>query len=115
MKLDEGEIGKTSFFGGICTFILMIVIVLYSYLKLDVLIGKKDVDILSTINDVSYTPDDVFNYKNGLAFSAGFTAYDSNQEPILEPEYGEIIFNHYTWGPQPDGGFKSERKRIPSH
>ena len=78
MKIDFGENGKPSFVGGICSFILMIVIGLYTYLKADVLMHKKDVDILSTINDRTFTPDDVFNYENGLAFAAGFTAYDSN-------------------------------------
>lgn len=57
---------------------------------MDVLINKKDVDVLSTLNDLHFTPDDIFNYSNGLNIAVAFTAYDSNPEPILDPTYGTI-------------------------
>ena len=50
MKIDEGEDSLRSYMGSICSIIIMVLIVMYSYQKADVLISKKDVDILSVIN-----------------------------------------------------------------
>ncbi len=76
---------------------------------------RKDVNILTTINDMYFTPDYVFSFeKNGFNFAAAFTAYDSNPEPILDPTYGSLRFYHYRWGQQNDG-LPNGRLRIPSH
>lgn len=83
--------------------LLLGVVILFTYLKADVLINRKDVDVLSTVNDNFYTPDDVINFDNGLNIAAAFIAFDSNPEPILDPTYGELAFNHYYWGVQEDG------------
>jgi hypothetical protein len=46
-----------------------------------------------------YTPDFKFSHdKDGFNIAAGFTAYDGSPEPILDPSYGELVFNHYRWG-----------------
>ena len=88
---------------------------MFAYLKIDVLINKKDVDVMSTINDNYYTPDDVITYKNtGFNIAAAFTAYDSETEDILDPTYGELVFMHYAWGEQADGTYANGRKRIES-
>ena len=87
---------------------------MFALQKADVLIAKKDVDILSTINDSKFSADDVFDASKGFAFALAFTAYDSDPEPVLRPEYGEIVFNHYTWGPNEDGIYVTERRKIPS-
>ena len=79
-----------SYGGAICSIFLNIVVLLYAYQKVDVLINKKDVDVLSTVNDLHFSPDDVFSYENGLNLAVAFTAYDSNPEPILDPTYGTI-------------------------
>ena len=114
MKLDDGDDVKTSFLGGICSLILLIVVIMYAYLKGDVLINKKDVDILSTVNDMFIEPTERFTNEQGFAFAVAFTGYDSVQEPILTPDIGTLVFNHYSWGPTEDG-FASERKEISSH
>ena len=51
----------------------------------------------------------------GFAFAAAFTAYDGDPEPILEPEYGEIVFNHFSWGPQDDGTYATSLDKIEPH
>ena len=79
------------------------------------MLAKKDVDILSTVNDNTFDADDVFDASDGFAFAIAFTAYNSDPEPVLRPEYGEIVFNHYTWGPNEDGIYVTERRKIPSH
>jgi hypothetical protein len=40
----------------------------------------------------------IFDTSSGFAFAAAFTAYDGNPEPILLPEYGEVVFKKYFWG-----------------
>lgn len=59
-----------------------------------------------------YTYNDKFTEKQGFNFAVAFSAYDDNPEPILDPEYGELVFNHYYWGVQEDGTYGAGRKRI---
>lgn len=77
------------------------------------LVNKKDVDILSTINDNHHPVDFVFDNSLDFAFAVGFTAYDGNKEPILEPEYGELVFKHLKWGHTDT--INTERVAFPSH
>ena len=95
--------------------ILCLIVLSYAYQKADVLKNKKDVDILSTISDSQFDPDYLFNFEKGFNIAAALTAYDSNPEPILDETIGELVFNHYFWGPQPDGGYDSGRVAFPSH
>ena len=75
---------------------------------------RKDINILTTINDMFFTPDYVFSYeKNRFNIAAGFTAYDSNPEPILDPTYGSLHLNHYRWGQPEDEA--NGRHRLPQH
>ena len=91
------------------------IVLLFAYLKADVFIKKKDVDILSTVQDRFFTPEDVVDYtNNGFSVAAAFTSYDSETEDILDPSYGELVFNHYFWGENEDGVYESGRKRIQS-
>ena len=115
MRIDKSNKETTSIVGGICSVLLTLMIITYGYLKSDVLINKKDVDILSTVNEYFFSEEEVFNHENGFAFAVALTGYDGNSDSILEPEYGELQFNHFKWGPLPDGNYESERKRIPSH
>ena len=55
MKLDNGEEVIFSSLGGILSFLLMCVTILFAYQKYDVLVGKKDVDILSSTRDSYFT------------------------------------------------------------
>ena len=62
-----------------------------------------------------YSPDFTFSHQNrGFNIAAGFTAYDANPEPILDPTYGELVFNHFRWG-QPEDGPPDGRHRVPQH
>ena len=54
--------------------------------------NRKDVNVLSTINRLFFDDDDVFSFENGLNVAVGLTAYDSEQEWILDRKYGELYF-----------------------
>lgn len=114
MKLDAGSDDVRSILGALCSLILFIIVLGFAYLKADVLINKKDVDILSTSNDSFFTPDDVIKFSKGFNIAAAFSAFDSETEDILDPTYGEIAFMHYAWGVQEDGTYASGRKKIES-
>ena len=75
---------------------------------------KKDVDVLSTVNDRFYSSDDVINYQNGFNIAVAFSAFDSNPEPLLDQSYGELVFKHYFWGHREDGSYGSDRELINS-
>lgn len=44
--------------GSCLSIIFTIVVLMYAYLKADVLISRRDVDVLSTVDLNKYTPDD---------------------------------------------------------
>ena len=75
MKLDDKQSVKTSM-GSFCSFILLIIVTAYAYIKVDVFINKKDVEIMSSRQMRHFSPDYVFDYSQGLNFAFAFTAYD---------------------------------------
>ena len=44
-----------------------------------------------------------------------FTAYDSEDEWILDPTYGQLVFNSYSWGPKEDGTYFTDRIKLNEH
>ena len=66
MKLDANHSQIQSYTGSCLSILVICIILAYAYLKADVLIARKDVDVLSAININEFTPDDEFSYRNGL-------------------------------------------------
>mmetsp|Transcript_9947 Transcript_9947/g.12400 ORF Transcript_9947/g.12400 Transcript_9947/m.12400 type:complete len:147 (+) Transcript_9947:175-615(+) len=114
MQLDEGSDVRTAM-GSICSVFLLTITCLYAYIKFDVLINRKDVDVLTANRDMFYSDDFIFGYEQGFNVAAAFTAYDSETEWILDKKYGEIFFNGFAWGPRPDGTYFTERRRLDDH
>ena len=98
MRLDAGKQSLNSIGGTLMSLLLVATLIFYAQLKFDVLINKKDVDVLSSIYENVFTADDEFGYQNGFNVAAAFTAYDSGTEYILDETYGELVFKHYYWG-----------------
>ena len=57
MTLDQGDQVRT-IMGTFCSLFLLLITLAYAYQKLDVLLQKKDVDVLSTTKDMFWTDDD---------------------------------------------------------
>ena len=95
--------------GSICTFSVIILVVWYSYIKMEVLLLRKDVDIISAINEYHYSEDYKFSYKQGINVAVAFTAYDNETEWILDPSYGTLEFKTYWWGEQEDSTYLGGR------
>jgi len=85
-------------------------------MKTQVLIEKDDVDVLQTLEIDAFTDSYNFTFTNGFNIAVAFTAYDDNQEPILDKSYGEVVFNHFEWGHNAsDETTFVRRKRIATH
>ena len=54
MSLDDDKHKVNSCMGSVCSFFLFFVICIYGYQKMDVLIAKKDVNMLSSTLDYHY-------------------------------------------------------------
>ena len=59
--------------------------------------------------------DEQFSYEDGLGFAVGFTAYDNEEEPILDKSIGKLVFNAYNWGVREDNTYFSELAPIETH
>lgn len=91
--------------GSFCTFSVIILVVWYSYIKMEVLLLRKDVSTISAINEYHYSEDYKFSYKQGINVAVAFTAYDDETEWILDPSYGTLEYKTYWWGEQEDGTY----------
>ena len=80
------------------------------------MLNRLDTDIIGSTDDRFFSSDYVFDFKQGLNYAVAFSAYDSNQEIILDPSYGELRFRAYTWGRDPVTGESFLRHDpIPTH
>ena len=115
MKLDGETDSVQTSMGSICSLILFAIVTVYAYLKVDVWLNKKDVDIMTSTQTDFFTDDYVFDNSQGLAFAFAFTAYDSETEYILDPSYGRITFSRYEWGEEENGDYFVNFDELPSH
>ena len=116
MKIDKGNSTLNTSFGSLLSVCVYILVILYTYMKIDVWIMKKDVDIMSTTM-IDHLSDDYIFRNNGTGFNLaiGFTEYDDNPEPILDKKYGSLIFKAYEWGTnETTGKYFVRQEEIPS-
>ena len=101
--------------GSLCSVLLFAIVTLYAYQKVEILIQKKSVDIITTLKEFALTSDDIFSYQNGFNIAVAFTRYDGETEWILDPTYGELAFINYSWGVEADGSFFTKTERRKEH
>ena len=103
MHLDKDAILLKSWVGAICSIMLFSLLGLYTLQKLQVLITKNDVNLLTMPTFNALTDKDEFDFSMGFNIAAAFINYDNNTEPIDDPTVGELVFNHFKWGQDADG------------
>ena len=113
MKLDAGVKALPSQAGLFFSLLLAIILLGYATLKADILINKKDVDIMSVNKKDFFSPEESFQYSQGLEFAVAFTAYDDESENILDPSIGQLIFESYEFGM--DGKVAEVFTKLPTH
>ena len=80
MKLADGENSVPTWMGTLCSIILLIVIILYTVQKIEVLLTKKDVDVLTAINDTHLDSEFHFGYGQGFNFATKWqNLYDETE------------------------------------
>ena len=77
---------------------ISLAIIFYASIQFINLIEYGDNTIMVSSRDSHFGSDFEFMTKNGLQIAFGLTAYDGNQEPIEDPEYGELKAFYKTWG-----------------
>ena len=107
-KLNGDNTVVQSYVGSVCTLMIFLVTILYALQKMDVIISKKDVDILSTVKEGFFDDDYVFSHENGLGIAVAFTGYNNEREWSLDPSYGNLVFNSFSWGVSDDGSYFTE-------
>ena len=73
---------------------------------------KKDIKIVSAVEDMYYSDTDEFTYSDGLNIAAAFW---SGLGKSLDPAYGELVFYIETWGYDADDNWISSIDKIQDH
>ena len=99
-QLPNGSTSVTSYPGICATFLLVLLTISYGVLNIIELVGFGQSTV--RLDEIDYHYDDSYVFdldkKPGLNIAFGFTHYDSNTEPIDDPDYGEVIAEIKTWG-----------------
>ena len=99
MKLDNGEQKYGSFFGVFVTVLFGLVLFGFSYAKMETLIGRDDIDIISSYEENHFADNEQFTAaKNHFFLAAALTMFDEGTESIENKEYGELLIENYGWG-----------------
>ena len=77
--------------GAFCTIVVAFFVLAFTLTKLQTLINRKDVDIMSLAEDSAIDEDEVFSYSNGLFLAAALTEYNTDPRLIEQREYGELL------------------------
>ena len=75
MKFDGGKRSLHSFTGSILSILLFIILLTYTCFKIDTLVTKGKVDIVSAINENYYDEDFIFSAKQGFNIAVGVTDF----------------------------------------
>ena len=115
MNINKNSKQLKSVSGACLSLFLLIGTFVYAFQKLIILIERSDFEVKQSVRGNYFTSDDVFTYKNGFNIAFGFTAYDNEQEWILDPTYGELIAYTRGWGTKADGTFFRFFNELETH
>ena len=115
MKIDKGHSIMLTSVGSIFTFILFIIVGLYTYQKTNIMIGRTDDHVMTSIQDSFFDLDYKFDYKHGLNIAAALTAFDDEKENTLSPDIGRIVFKQYHWGVDTNEKYFVTTDYLPAH
>lgn len=79
------------------------------------MLGRQDINIRTTVQKYHFTDDEIFSGEEGLKIAIAFTSYNNDREYELPKEYGELIFNSFSWGLRENGEVFTERLPLEHH
>ena len=101
MKLHEGKSKEATWMGAFCSLMVLLVTISYTFQKIEVLVSKRDVDILSAIEDSFLSSEEVFGAEQGLQIAVSFVNFGDN---FVDPSIGTLNLGYSKWGYREDSG-----------
>ena len=112
MKLDVTSTSVPSWMGVICSLLLIVIILGYSAQKIEILIKRRDVDIVSALHDsYFYTHEQPFTAEQGFNVAVALSYIDLPLDPAL----AKMVFFRSEWGYNEDEEFIYKRTELESH
>ena len=98
MQVEEGSSGHRTRAGAICSVFAVVFIIAFIVQKLIIFESGSQTNMFSTESTLYFEEKDIFDYSQGFNIAVAFTAFDNDQEWILDPAYGDLIVNVEEWG-----------------
>jgi hypothetical protein len=92
--------------------ISLLVVGVYALFKYDTFRMQKGSEIIQTVMESYYPPDEVFDASKDFALAVSFIDHYGN---MLDPAKGEIAFYRNEWDFDEDGNYIETWEKIPSH
>ena len=115
MKIDKGHSIISTTVGSIFSIILFIIVGCYTFQKSNIMINKTDDYVMTSIQDNFFSLDYSFGFEQGFNVAVAFTAFDTNEENILTPDIGKIVFRQYAWGENAEQNKFVDLDYLPTH
>ena len=94
MKLEHGQATLPSIMGTIFSLISFMLVIGYATQKFDVLISRKDVDIVLSVRENYFDDNEKFAGRQGFNIAVAFTGFDTIRESVLLPRFANIVFEY---------------------
>ena len=112
MRLDsKGSSSLATGAGAFFSFLLLLMTATYGLNKFEILLRRKDVDILSTIQDSYFDVESTFGAAQGFNFAVGLLG---QREP-LDEAIASWDISSFEWAPNDDGRIEVNTQIINSH
>ena len=116
MKLDDQIRTLPTLAGLISTICVILVVSSYSMIQFEKLVLKEGEDILETTKEDFFDDTHELTFEDGINFAVGLSSFDTNTEPILDPQYGELVFLKRRWKfSQEEGELEDHNEVINTH
>ena len=102
--MPNGSNSLKTYVGGFFSSVMLLMLLFYGGMELLTLMTNGNSTITTNIVDSYFDGYYEFNLdkKPGLQIAFGLTAYDSNYEPLDEPEFVEVKARTRSWSPDED-------------
>lgn len=90
MKFEGGG-AYVSYMGAFCSAIFLSISAVFLFSKVQVMVEKGSVNIVTNTSEGALTFDDKFTADEGMFIAAALTGYDSETEPIDDPRHGALV------------------------
>ena len=117
MRLGEGKVALPSRIGALCSVLLLAIVAVYTLIKFEVLIYKKNVDIFTAVAENYFDDDYVFGSKQGLVIGVSVhDPFNFSEDQMIDPLYGRVRILQSAWYFQEESGDMMEtHEEIETH